>query len=334
MPPPLPPTQAQADEPSYDLANQAIREIAADNIRLDHPLVFDDELPPDENNSSTSTTAHGPSSKTSGGVTHNDPHDSQSSPVLTAAVPASTSISSNTSNTAKTSDNTEIGRPLLAQRMLNNVDITSRKKSRAKAAKQKSTPRGAAIRKGKRVKVQRRALKYVIPVEAPAYALLDHHSRNGYNFYGTVLGPKQKSGKYCVRFDELPSQDNEYLLVRSSLAVLETGEGEPAYDHASEHAAEIAESCGGQEKAPKIKPSQDAIDAFLALSPEEQKSAKYFVYPYGPDANESISRKILEYVQQFPFHLMRTITTHISSHYSFHNAKGCQGDCHGHHGGG
>ena len=274
--PPLLPIQAQADEPAYDVANQAIREIAEDDSRPDHSVVFDDEeeLPPDDNNISTSTT-QAPSSRTPGGVTHNGSQDSQST-------------------TAETSDNMAIARPPSAQRVLNNVDTTARKKTRKKSTKQRATPRGAAIRKGKRVKVTCRALKYVIPLDAPAYVILDHQGRNDYNFYGTVLGPRQKTGKYSVRFDELPSEDNEYSLVRGSLAVLETGVDEPAYDHASEDAAEIAERCSGQEKAPKIKPSQDAIDAFLALSPEQQKSAKHFIYPYGPDANESISWKILE----------------------------------------
>ncbi len=126
------------------------------------------------------------------------------------------------------------------------------------------------------------------------------------------MGPRTKAGKYSVRFDELPSEDNEYSLVRSSLAVLERGQDEPEFDHASEDAAEIAERCSGQEKEPKSKPSQDAIDAFLALSPEQQKSAKSFVYPYGPDANEPISWKILEHAEEIATDTMEDVNPSAS----------------------
>ena len=133
-----------------------------------------------------------------------------------------------------------IGRPLEGARVNVNPKITARKKI-GKTTKQKATPRGAAIRKGKRVKVQRRALKYVLAVDSPAYRLLEEYPRNDFNFYGTVLGPKLKSGKYGVRFDLLPADDNEYNLVRTNIAVLGDGEDEVEYDYASEEAAEIAE---------------------------------------------------------------------------------------------
>ena len=181
-----------------------------------------------------------------------------------------------------------IGHPLPAQHVLTNIDTTARKKTRSNTLKQNATPRGATIQKGKRMEVLRSALTYAIPCRCSSIRTI------GTYVYGTVLGPKPKSGKYWVHFDELPAEHNGYFLVRENLTVSTPGEGESAYGDASEDAAENAERCSGQEKTPKIKPAQDAIDAFLVHPPEEQNSAKSFIYPYGPNVNESISWKTLE----------------------------------------
>ena len=191
-------------------------------------------------------------------------------------------------------DRMRIGHSLQGDRVSVNLKITARKKTRAKTTKQKTTPRGATIRKGKRVKVQRRALKYAIAVDSPAYRLVEEYPRNDFNFYRTVLGPNLKSGKYGVRFDVLPAEDNEYNLVRGNLVVLGEGEDEVEYDHDSQENAEIAEQCSGTIKESKAKPAQDAIDAFLMLSSKEQKSAKSVVYPFDAEATDSIKWTILE----------------------------------------
>jgi len=187
-----------------------------------------------------------------------------------------------------------IGRPLAEERVAGNTDTTARKKTKAKAAKKRTGSARAAIGKNKRVKIRRNALKLVVKVDSAAWAILEHYSRNDFNFYGTVLAPKQKSGKYNVRFDLLPESDNEYAVVRDRLTVLQPGEDEREYDYATELSAEIAEGCGGAEKEKKSNKAQDAIDTFLALSTEEQKSAKSFAYPYGSQADEVINWTILE----------------------------------------
>jgi len=71
--PPLPQTEAQSEP--YDAVNEAIWKIVENDNH--------DELPPFKNNNITST-ARGSSSTS--GVTHNDSHDSQSSPAPTTTL--------------------------------------------------------------------------------------------------------------------------------------------------------------------------------------------------------------------------------------------------------
>ena len=97
-----------------------------------------------------------------------------------------------------------------------------------------------------------------------------------------------------MRFDLLPAEDNEYNLVRGNLVVLGEGEDEVKYNHASQEDAEIAEQCSGTIKELKAKSAQDAIDEFLMLLSEGQKSAKTFVFPFGAEATDSIKWTILE----------------------------------------
>jgi hypothetical protein len=187
------------------------------------------------------------------------------------------------------------GRPLAEERISQNIDSTARKKTKAKISKQATKGKSrAAIGKGKRVKIRRDALKLVIPVGSPAWSVLEQFSRNDFNFFGLVLAPKQKSGKYNIRFDLLPEIDNEYAVVRDRLTVLRPGEDEREYDYATELRAEIAEACGGSEQEVKGTPAQKAIDIFLALSTDDQKHAKSFVYPFGSKPDEVINWKILE----------------------------------------
>ena len=223
-------------------------------------------------------------------------YEEESDDAATPFPPSTNPAPSNTatSHSPSSPNQMRIGRPLTEERVAGNADTTARKKSKHKEAKKRKGATRAAIGKGKRVKICRSALKLVVKVDSPAWAIIEHNSRNDFNFFGTVLAPKQKNGKYNVRFDLLPEDDNEYAVVRDRLTVLHSGEDERAFDYANELSAEIAEACGGVEKEKKISAAQKAIDAFLSLPDEEKKSAKSFAYPYGSQAEEVINWTILE----------------------------------------
>ena len=140
--------------------------------------------------------------------------DDAATPFPPSKNPAPSTSNTATSHIPSSPNQMRIGRPLAEERVAGNADTTARKKFKHKEAKKRKGATRAAIGKGKRVKIRRSALKLVVKVDSPAWAIIEHNSRNDFNFFGTVLAPKQKNGKYNVRFDLLPEDDNEYAVVR------------------------------------------------------------------------------------------------------------------------
>ena len=62
---------------------------------------------------------------------------------------------------------------------------------------------------GKRVFVERKIVKYRVPVDTPGYAVLQLYQSDKFRFYGTVVGKPPNSKLYKVQLDLLPSDCNE-----------------------------------------------------------------------------------------------------------------------------
>jgi hypothetical protein len=91
------------------------------------------------------------------------------------------------------------------------------------SGKKKEIYKEANIGTGKRVFVERKIVKYRMPVNTPGYKVMQLY-RPGYPFYGTVVGKPPNSKLYKVHLDLLPSDCNEILVVRKDINVLTKGE--------------------------------------------------------------------------------------------------------------
>jgi hypothetical protein len=136
---------------------------------------------------------------------------------------------------------------------------SGRKKDSNLASRQPSrfTTKKQTIGTGKRVFVERKVVKYRVPVNTPGYEVVQLYQSDKFRFYGTVVGKPPNSKLYKVQLDLLPNDCNEVLVVRKDITVLAKGEEEPAYDP---HHDAMVEECQVVEKPPAKKPSDHIGD--------------------------------------------------------------------------
>ncbi len=159
---------------------------------------------------------------------------------------------------------------------------------------------------GKRVFVERKIVKYRVPVDTPGYAVLQLYQSDKFRFYGTVVGKPPNSKLYKVQLDLLPSDCNEILVVRKDITVLAKGEEETAYD--PQHDA-VIEECEVTEQPQAKKPSDhigDSYKAFSLLDTELQALATNFKLKYGDGDNDELMWKILSETEQITVCPMET----------------------------
>ena len=104
--------------------------------------------------------------------------------------------------------------------------------------------------------MERKVVKYRVPVNTPGYEVVQLYQSDKFRFYGTVVGKPPNSKLYKVQLDLLPSDCNEILVVRKDITVLAKGEEEPPYD--PRHNA-IVEECKAIADKPAPKKPRDYI---------------------------------------------------------------------------
>ena len=170
-------------------------------------------------------------------------------------------------------------------------NLVSRQPSRFATKKQ-------TIGTGKRVFVERKVVKYRVPVNTPGYEVVNLYQSDKFRFYGTVVGKPPNSKLYKVHLDLLPSECNELLVVRKDITVLAKGEEEPAYN--PQHDA-MVEECQVIKKPSSKKPSDhigDSYTAFSLLDTELQAVATNFELKYGDGEEDKVVWKILSETEQ------------------------------------
>ena len=154
--------------------------------------------------------------------------------------------------------------------------------------------------------MERKIVKYRVPVDTPGYAVLQLYQSDKFRFYGTVVGKPPNSKLYKVQLDLLPSDCNEILVVRKDITVLAKGEEETAYD--PQHDA-VIEECEVTEQPQAKKPSDhigDSYKAFSLLDTELQALATNFKLKYGDGDNDELMWKILSETEQITVCPMET----------------------------
>ena len=128
--------------------------------------------------------------------------------------------------------------------------ITSARKSKYKkksatntSSRHASKSKKHQIAQGKRVYVERRAVKYLIDVGSDAFQVIELYPSDKFRFFGVCLGKAPNSKLYKVRLDLLPSNNNEIVLARKDIEVLGKGEEELPYLPSTRATDEMIEEC-------------------------------------------------------------------------------------------
>ncbi len=185
--------------------------------------------------------------------------------------------------------------------------------TKAKNARQPSKGRKNAIGKGKRVYVERGHLTSRIPVGSEAYKLLEVNGSNKFRFFGTVGGKPPNSKLFKVKLDLLPPGEQEVLLARGSIHVLDAGEEETPYtardketeDTINEYAIvgnndELDEEVAGSPSKKKKRSDiiRDSYNSFTDQPVDVRAVAEIFIFKYGQKDEEKIIWTILNDSQQ------------------------------------
>ncbi len=188
--------------------------------------------------------------------------------------------------------------------------VTSARKSKYKKKSATNTPSRHAskskkhqIAQGKRVYVERRAVKYLIDVGSDAFQVIELYPSDKFRFFGVCLGKAPNSKLYKVRLDLLPSNENEIVLARKDIEVLGKGEEELPYlpstratDEMIEECAEVVHPPQGKQKA--VDYVKESYDYFSSLSTEMQAIARSFTFKYGKEDDNKIEWRILSETEQ------------------------------------
>jgi hypothetical protein len=188
--------------------------------------------------------------------------------------------------------------------------ITSARKSKYKkkstgntSSRHASKSKKHQIAQGKRVYVERRAVKYLLDVGSEAFQLIELYPSDKFRFFGVCLGKAPNSKLYKVRLDLLPSNDNEIVLARKDIEVLGKGEEELPYLPSTRETDEMIEECaqvvpptqGRQKTVDYVK---ESYDYFSSLSLEMQAIARSFTFKYGKEDENKIEWRILSEAEQ------------------------------------
>ena len=199
---------------------------------------------------------------------------------------------SNDTTSNKSGQSMAIGIPDPAQRETDKVATSARKKTKGgtNAATKK---RAIQIRPGRRVAIRADKMRNRVKPGHPGYNIVDA-KKNSYNFHGTVTSKKMGNNMYNVRVDDLPTANQIVDLPRQYMRVLEDGEEEKECDHGQDKEKDTTDDCHG--KGPTKKPDHPekaSVNAFLSLSPAEQKVATTYVHRHGKDGKEKVVWEIL-----------------------------------------
>ena len=97
-----------------------------------------------------------------------------------------------------------------------------------------------------------------------------------------------------MRVNDLPVANQIVDLPRQYMRVLEDGEEEKECDHGQDKEKDTTDDCHG--KGPTKKPDHPekaSVNAFLSLSPAEQKVATTYVHRHGKDGKQKVVWEIL-----------------------------------------
>ena len=196
------------------------------------------------------------------------------------------------SSAARSASAMAVGKPMPDERARQTPSTTARKDPPPLPGKQ-SKVKGPKIKKGCRVKVKKKHLILAIRADEhkDAHDFVSKFPRGDRNFFGKVI-QKEGSGNtgiYLIEFGELPLDSRRFPIARKNIKVLRDNEVEKEFDREHE---EMVEECTGK-KPSRRNAAKESVQEFLALSPEEQKSAKSYTQKFGPGDEEAVQWTIL-----------------------------------------